>query len=507
MFGVAAAEEIAVEQYAGSFLVEKYAGAQYFWYVDPASRERYAVNSGNDFSRLLSNLSVPVDRKIMAQLPDVQGANQKISLPLLMKYRGTILKNIAAGDKAYYLNPLDLKLYYLHNGKDGFTTAQGLALDISQERLAQIPVTEALGFNYVRSDILTDPAGTINTSVYGDVFKILQASHLYKDNFTAHDLFYGSLKGMAQATEDVNTEFYTPEKNQKQHEYFAGNSSIEGIGAAIDARLNSIYVSWLVKGAPAERAGLKSRDQITAIDGVSTAGMSVDAAVARIKGPAGTKVLLTVYRASSGTTMELSITRERVEIPDVDGELMGDVAYFKFSLFTANLIPQFQKLVEQLITPSVKGIVIDMRDNIGGVTQASAQLVDYWLTDDELIFMERRPGRETRYVASGGRELPQVPTVILTNEETASASEIFTSALKFHKEATVIGTKTYGKGTGQNLYNFEDGSGLKMTTFEWIPADGTSINGIGIVPDIVVQGAEFSDPQLDRALQFIKSGY
>ncbi len=499
-----------LDQYRGSFLVEEQSGTQYYWYVDPVSGERYAFNTPTDFSRLLEHEGQRVKAKTLRALPAPDAIKRQVSYDMVQKFRGVIMLQTDADDKAWYLDPLDLKMYYLPNGKDGFALVQDLALDISPDRLAKIPLTSDFGYNETPSDsILPNATSTIDTNVYGQVFSLLQTDHLYKNTFTAQDLYYGSLKGMAQATGDPYTEFYPPDKNQQQHDYFTGDSSIEGIGAALDTLNGTVYISWLVKGAPAEAVGLKPKDQIVSINGVSAAGISVDAAVASIKGPAGTKVTLTIYRPSTGVTSDFVIERAKIVVPDVDGELLnnGTIAYFKFSLFTEELIPEFQKLVDSMITPSIQGIVIDMRDNIGGITDSASKLADYWLSDGQRIYTERRPGQEINYVASAGRDLPNVPTVVLTNGETASAAEIFTAALKYYHAATVIGTKTFGKGIGQNLYDFEDGSGLKLTTFEWLTPDGSSINKTGILPDIVVDPSDNGDPQLDRAVQFIKYGF
>ncbi len=502
-------DQIDVSMYKGTFLVERKGGTDQYWYVDPSSGERYAVNTSNSFSRLLTNEGKGITKQTLQQLPSTDTKAHVVSYDMLQKFKGAIMLQVDANGKAWYLNPLDLKMYFLQNGNEGFTVAQGLALDISADRLDQIPETKKLGFTADQQDIVPNTIPDIDPSLYGDVFNIIEENHLYKDTFTGQDLYYGSLEGMAEATGDKYTQFFSPEKNKKFDEYFTGNTTLEGIGASIDTLDGTLFVDWLVKDAPAERAGLLPKDQILSINGESAKGISVESAVSRIKGPAGTIVKLQILRPSTGTSSEYSITREKITIPDVDGEALdnGSIAYFKFSVFTTSLIPQFQNLVDKLITPSTKGIIIDMRNNGGGVTDSAAQLADYWLTNGELIYSEHWPNQTTNYEASAGRDVPNIPTVILTNEGTASASEIFTSALMQHHDATVIGTKTYGKGTGQSIYNFADGSGMKMTTFEWFTAGGTSINSVGITPDIIVEAQPNGDPQLARAEQFIHYGY
>lgn len=504
---VQAAEEGSA-RYDGFFVVESGSSSPY-WYVTPDGSSRFGFKSSDDFSKLLARVGIGITTKNLDKIPASGLPKNQESVLLTDRFAGDILLQVEKDGAAWYVDPIDHVRYELKNGQAGFDTVKKLALDISPTHLAEIPITDALGFDKTPPDTLqirTDEK--IDPEVYTTMFEILRQQHLYKDTFSDTDLFYGSLKGMAQATNDPYTEFYPPDKNKQQQDYFIGGASVEGIGAVINARDKSLYVVSLIKGTPAEQAGLRAKDQILEINGESTAGISVDNAVAHIKGPAGTSVVLRVFRESTGATQEYTITRKKFVVPSAEGEVIdGTIAYFKISLFTADLISQFEPLVKQLITPQTQGVIVDMRDNIGGVTSASAQLADNWLTADQIIYSERRPGMETKYVASGGKTMPNVPTVILTNDETASASEIFTEALREHGQATVIGTKTYGKGTGQNLLNFADSSGLKFSTFEWLPPDGISINGKGITPDIVVTQGELGDTQLDRAKQFIKYGF
>ena len=506
--GVSAAENAVGDRYRGSFILEENSDQRYLWYVSPESGERYAVNSSNDFSRLLQNLSKDFTDTAIRNIPVLDGTDVP-DYAYAYRQSGLLLRHPGSFDSAWYVNPLNLHRYQLANGKAGYEKARELALDISADRLTQIPVSKALGFNevkYTTSKIQTDEG--FDFDLYSTVFETLRGDHLFRDRFTDSDLFYGSLEGLAQGTGDPHTEFFGPEQNQQQRDLFFGDSAIEGIGAIIEARVNSIFVIKPLKSGPAARAGLLPKDQILAIDGFSTEGISLESAVSKIKGPAGTEVILTIYRAETGLTSEYRITRERVEIPSVDAAVLdNNIAYIEFSLFSDEVIDDFQKLFGPVINESTSGIVLDLRNNIGGLTHVAVQLADYWLDEDRRIFSERRHDSITNYVAPNPRRMPHVPTVILTNDETASASEILTAALRQYGDAISIGETTYGKGTGQTLMNFADGSGLKYTTFEWLTPAEESIDGAGIVPDITVHQTGFGDQQLDRAKEYLLRGF
>ena len=506
--GVSAAESSVGDRYRGSFILEENSDQHYLWYVNPESGERYALNSSHDFSRLLQNLSKDFTDADIRKIPVLDGTDAP-DYAYAYRRSGLLLRHPNSFAAAWYVNPLDLHRYQLANGKAGYEIARELALDINTDRLIQIPVTKALGFNevkYTTSKIQTDEG--FDFDLYSTVFETLRDDHLFHDSFTDSDLFYGSLEGLAQGTGDPHTAFFGPEQNQQQRNIFFGSSSIEGIGAIIEARGDSLFIIKPLKSSPAARAGLLPKDQILEIDGLSTEGISLESAVSTIKGPAGTEVILTVYRAGTGVTGEYRIKRERIDIPSVDAEVLaGNIAYIEFSLFTDDVVGDFQKLFGPVINESTRGIVLDLRNNIGGLTHVAAQLADYWLDEDQRIFSERRRDSITNYVAPNRRRMPDVPTVILTNDETASASEILTAALRHYGDAISIGETTYGKGTGQTLLGFPDGSGLKYTTFEWLTPAEESIDGVGIVPNIIVQQTGSGDQQLDRAKEYFLRGF
>ncbi|OGY89889.1 MAG: hypothetical protein A2677_03555 [Candidatus Komeilibacteria bacterium RIFCSPHIGHO2_01_FULL_52_14] len=506
----ALADELTRVRYAGSFLRQDYQGRLFYWYVDPVTQKRFALSDTNAFARLLRIHSVGITTRNLNKIPDATGSTAKSDAALIQRMRGYLLLQVDGHGKTWYVNPLNDRRYALEPTDAGFDVMKTLALDMRDDRLGDIPVTLENGFNLMSfGQTSAEDADLVNDQTYDTMLNLLSQFHLHNDTFSRQDLFYASLTGMAAGTHDPYTEFYTPKQNQRQKAVFQGDSStIEGIGAYIQSKDKSIYVVSVISGSPAEQAGLLPKDQILAIDGQSTDGVSVDFAVSLIRGAANTTVRLSIYRPSSGVTQEYVVTRRRIDIPTVDASVLDNsIAYLKFSLFSADLPGKFSDALAKVVSSNTQGVIVDLRNNPGGLTQSAALVADLWLTSDQVIYTARERGTNTRYVASDGRQVPLVPTVLLVNEETASAGEILASALHEYHAATIIGARTYGKGTGQTLETFEDGSGLKFTTFEWLPPDGQSIDGKGITPDIAVQDTGSGDSQLDRAKQFIRFGF
>ncbi len=231
----------------------------------------------------------------------------------------------------------------------------------------------------------------------------------------------------------------------------------------------------------------------------------MDEAVSLIRGPIGTQVKLNVYRPSSQKNFEVIITRAKIVVPNVTGKkLDNNLVYIKINTFSASLPTEFKNLKQQLVDNNTKGIIIDLRNNPGGYTNSAIYLADQWLDTKQVIFKEKYLKSLEEYSASTPVEI-NLPTVILINNGSASASEIFTSALKNYRKATVIGERSFGKGTGQALKPFADGSALKYTVFEWLDPAGKSIEKIGIQPDIEIirsQDNQF-DNQLYQAVQVL----
>ncbi len=307
----------------------------------------------------------------------------------------------------------------------------------------------------------------------------------YNGKLTESQVLDGLKAGLATSTKDPYTEYFTAAQAKDFSNQL--NNSFSGIGAELgqDSSGELIVVSP-ISGFPADKAGLKGQDVITDINGTSTSGMSVDEAVSKVRGPAGTSVTLKVIRNKS-QALTFVIKRQNIQIPSVNTKtLAGNVGYIQITSFaddTSSLISQAATKMKQA---GVKGVVLDLRDNPGGEVSAAIDTASQWLAGGATILQERGTGGTRTDTATGDNPLLGVPTVVLVNGNSASASEITAAALHDNKAAYIIGEKSYGKGVEQNLINFNDGSELKVTVADWYRPNGQNINKKGITPDQVV---------------------
>jgi carboxyl-terminal processing protease len=332
----------------------------------------------------------------------------------------------------------------------------------------------------------------------------------YDGKLTETQLENGLKHGLATAANDPYTEYFTPQEAKKFNEQL--NNQFSGIGAELgkDSEGN-LQIIAPIAGTPAAQAGLQAQDLIAAINGTSTSGMSVDAAVNKIRGPAGTKVTLQIVRNKT-TPQTLTITRQHITVPSVTTKVLpGNIGYLQISSFANDTTGLTQKAAEQFKQQHVKGIVLDLRNDPGGLLDAAVHVSSLWLPEGKLILQEKRGDEVTKtYRATGGDILNGIPTAVLTNGGSASASEIVAGALRDNNAAYVIGQKTYGKGVVQQLINFKDDSQLKVTIASWYRPNGQNINKKGINPDQTVKPAEGDkvggpDAQLQAAETYLAS--
>jgi len=320
------------------------------------------------------------------------------------------------------------------------------------------------------------------TSV-NQVYQSLKAN--YDGQLTEAQLLNGLKHGLATATNDPYTEYFTAAEAKSFNNEL--NNAFSGIGAELSADSSGdVQVIAPIAGTPAAQAGLKAQDLIATINGTSTAGMSVDTAVSKIRGSAGTKVTLGIVRGQQ--QLSLTITRQNITVPSVTTKtLPGNIGYLHISTFADDTSTLAQKAADQFARAHVKGIVLDLRDDPGGLLDAAVHVSSLWLPQNQLVLQEKRGSTVVQsYYALGGDELHGIPTVVLIDGGSASASEITTGALHDNGDAYVIGQKSYGKGVVQQLVNFGDGSQLKVTIASWYRPNDQNINHKGITPDKTV---------------------
>jgi len=318
------------------------------------------------------------------------------------------------------------------------------------------------------------------------------------------DLFYGSLKGLVMGLDDPYSIFLEPELAEKFLEDMSG--SFEGVGMEIGIKDGRLTVIAPLPDTPALRAGLRSGDKIFVIDEKDTSGMGLDEAVHLIRGIKGTTVVLTIWHEGETKTKEVEVVRDVIDIKTVSWELKGNkIAYLKISHFSDDTWKDFKNIAQVIVRANPKGLIVDLRNNPGGYLDTAVNIAGYWIDKEVSVISKNAEGDEKEYRAQVWPDFKHIPTIILVNQGSASASEILAGALQDYNQATILGEQTFGKGSVQELETLSDKSALKLTVAYWYTPLGRSINEEGIVPDIEVVQTEEDylqerDPQLDRAL-------
>lgn len=335
----------------------------------------------------------------------------------------------------------------------------------------------------------------------------------YDGKLTVQQLTDGLKSGLVSATGDPYTEYFSA-KDAKNFDQQLQGTSFSGIGAQLGKDSNgNIVVESPLAGYPAEKAGLKGKDIIVKIDSKSTAGMSTDAAVKQIRGKVGTKVSLEILRGGN-EYKNFTITRQNIKVPNVKSEILdGNIGYLQIVQFSTDddFVSQVRAAAQKFKDSGVTGVVLDLRGNPGGSLPAAVDIASIWLPEGKTVLSEKRDGRlEQTYRANGNTILSGTPTVVLIDEGSASASEIVAGALKDNGVAMLMGTKSYGKGSVQEVLGFNDGSEMKVTVARWFRPSGQNIDKKGIKPDQEVKLTEEQfqagqDPQKDAAVQKLLS--
>lgn len=336
-----------------------------------------------------------------------------------------------------------------------------------------------------RQAVSSNLPGRLNYSSVNQVYQSLKEN--YDGKLTESQLIDGLKHGLATASGDPYTVYFTA----KEAEDFQSqlNNSFAGIGARLSKDTDgNLVVGEAISGLPAQEAGLQAQDIIVQINGKEAGSLSLDDAILTIRGPAGTNVKLQVVRDRS-QTLDFTITREEIKIPSVNTKMLdGNIGYIQIMSFSDDTIDLARQAAADFKAKNVKGIVLDMRDNPGGLLEGSVGVSSLWLDQGKLVLQEKRGNTIVKtYSAMGGDTLKGVKTVVLINGGSASASEITAGALRDHNTAYVIGEKSYGKGVVQELINFGDGSQLKVTVASWYRPNGKTINKQGITPDKTIK--------------------
>lgn len=352
-----------------------------------------------------------------------------------------------------------------------------------------------------------DYSNPTDSKLYADVWKALKENYL-EQPVDDQELFYGTLRGLAGAVHDPYTVFLDPDEKELLLGQVSG--AFEGIGAEIGQNEGQIVVVAPLAGSPAEAAGLQPKDAILEIDGEDTTGLSIDEAILKIRGPEGTKVILTIYRTGESDVRQVEVTRATIDLPSSnysttqssDGSTIGVLTLSSIDETSAEDVAA---LVHDIQLNPPTGLVLDLRNNPGGVLGDAIDIVSLFVEDGVVVSEEFNDGTQQRYETTTEALLPTNPAmVVLINGGSASAAEIIAGALQDKKRAWIIGETSYGKGVVQSVEEFPDGSALKLTVSHWLTPNGRTIQHTGITPDQVVTNSDdSSDYQLQAALEYL----
>jgi carboxyl-terminal processing protease len=324
----------------------------------------------------------------------------------------------------------------------------------------------------------------------------------YDGKLSTDKLIEGANRGLVDAAGDQYTVFM----NKKEAEEFNKDldGTFSGIGAELDKRDGQLVVVTPLDGSPAKAAGLKPRDAILRVNGEDTTKWSIDQAVSKIKGKEGTTVKLTLLR--EGNIVEITITRAVINVPSVKKEIKGDVGVIKISRFSDDTASLTRSAAIYFKDNDVKKVILDLRGNGGGYLQSAQEVSSLWVEEGKTIVTERRHGKIIdNHKATGNPILAGIPTIVLINGGSASASEIVAGALRDNDAAKLLGETSFGKGSVQTVVDLSGGALLKVTVARWYTPNGKNINKEGIKPDIEYKqpatDTEESDSQLQKAIE------
>lgn len=357
-------------------------------------------------------------------------------------------------------------------------------------------------FVYLLQSTLGDAAGAIR------LFRAMQIIKArYVEDVPVDTLMTGAIKGMVNSLGDPHS-IYMDAKMYKEF-MIETEGSFGGVGIVLGAKEKVLTVISPIEGTPGEKAGIKSGDEIVKIDGQDTKGLALDEAVSKIRGPEGTQVTLTIRRGQE--VKDYTLTRSNIQIKTVSGKMLPDhIGYIRLSMFNENTGSDLMKKYQELEKEGMKAIVLDLRDNPGGLLDESVKVANKFVPKGPVVSVITRDGR--RDTSNSTLEAVKYPCVVLVNGGSASASEIVAGAIQDTGSGTLVGTKTYGKGSVQTLMRLDGGAAIKLTIAKYYTPKDRSINGIGIEPDVKVElpehtqpGQEAKDIQLDKAVEIVKS--
>lgn len=329
----------------------------------------------------------------------------------------------------------------------------------------------------------------------------------YVEEVDSEELTNGAIEGMLR-TLDPYSAYLSPERYRELE--IGTSGEFGGVGMEVSVENGVLTVIAPIEGTPAEKAGIKPRDQIIEIDGKPTHGMVVQEAVKLLRGPKGSPVNVTIRRVGEAGPRVVTLVRDKIVVKSVKPELLeNDIGYIKLAQFQENTSSELRSALVELESRNgrpLRGVILDLRNNPGGLLAEAIDVVDEFIDKGLIVSVRGRTEDQSReYFATKNGDFQEFPIVVMVNEGSASASEVVAEALQDSKRAVILGTRTFGKGSVQTIIKLEDGSGLKLTTAKFYAPSGRSINEVGVTPDITVENDNNNDRQLESAISILNA--
>lgn len=349
----------------------------------------------------------------------------------------------------------------------------------------------------------------VDFSSFWKAWNLVEEKYVANGDLDRQAMVYGAISGMVAALNDPYTVFFPPVEKELFESEIEGK--FEGIGAEIGMRKGILTVVSPLTGSPAAAAGLLPGDKIARIGDTITTDLTIDEAVRLIRGEKGTEVILTILRNGEDETRVIKIIRDTIRIPILDMEKQdGGIFIIRLYNFSEQAPLEFRKALQEMARSGSNRLILDLRNNPGGFLEASVDIASWFLESGKVVAREAfGDGTELEHRSHGYNALADIPTVILVNGGSASASEILAGALRDHLQIQLVGTKTFGKGSVQELLNVTDDTSLKVTIARWLTPSGVSLSENGLDPDVVVEMTPedleaLRDPQMEKALEILK---
>ena len=357
---------------------------------------------------------------------------------------------------------------------------------------------------------LKDGTDDVDFGLFWEAWTVIQ-DNFYDGPMAAESLREGAIRGLAEATDDPYTRYHDPEQARRSSISLSG--SYVGVGIRVELRDDFPFITQPIPRSPAEAAGIGSNEFVLAVDGVSTKGTTLAEFGRIVRGERGTSVTLTLRRQGDTTERDITIVRDRIVVQSITTRVIDDVGYMRIANFSSRTSGELRRALSGFRTVGVERLVVDLRNNPGGLLDASVSVTSRFLPEGELI-LRRESRNDPTHVynaVSGFRDL-QTPMVVLVNSGSASGSEVFAGALQAHGRATLIGEQTHGKGSVQELHKLSDGSVMRVTTGIWFTPAGVALAGAGsgLTPDLEVamaagQIGDDDDPVLAAGLEAVRA--